>query len=138
MEAPLKALCVVFEAAADVNPFDDLVIALVRFLELNELAAQAREGPAERFVGAEFSTAPSVTQSFGPGLGRPLRQPPSAESTASTMNTKKIILAPSQERLATPAKPKKAAIKAITRKATAHRNIGCVLRMNRRIRSNRL
>jgi hypothetical protein len=42
-------------------------------------ASLAREWPAERFVGAEFSTAPVTTQTFGPGLGRPLRQPPSAD-----------------------------------------------------------
>lgn len=51
-------------------------------LDRDSETAQAREGPAERFVGAEFSTAPSVTQSFGPGLGRPLRQPPSADPRA--------------------------------------------------------
>src|SRR5262249_19759617 len=36
---------------------------------------------------------------------------------------RKRILAPSQERLATPPKPKKAAIKAITRNRTASRNM---------------
>jgi hypothetical protein len=45
-------------------------------LDRDSETVPAREGPVERFIGAEFSTAPVTTQSFGPGLGRPLRQPP--------------------------------------------------------------
>jgi hypothetical protein len=48
-------------------------------LDRDSETTQAREWPAERFVGAEFSTAPTTTQTFGPGLGRPVRQPPSVD-----------------------------------------------------------
>jgi hypothetical protein len=51
-------------------------------LDRDSETVQTREWPAERFVGAEFSTAPVTTQTFGPGLGRPVRQPPLADPRA--------------------------------------------------------
>jgi hypothetical protein len=48
---------------------------------------------------------------------------PRKDSTARTRKTKKRILAPSQEKLATPPKPRKAAIKAMTRNRIAKRNM---------------
>ena len=53
-----------------------------------------------------------------------LRSPcPKKDSTARMMKTTKSILAPSQERAATPPKPRKAAISAMTRNAIASRNM---------------
>jgi hypothetical protein len=48
---------------------------------------------------------------------------PRKDSTARTMKTKKRIFAPSQEKLATPPKPRKAAIRAMTRNTIAKRNM---------------
>ena len=45
-------------------------------LDRDSETVQTREGPPGRFIGAEFSTVPSTTQTFGPGLGRPVRQTP--------------------------------------------------------------
>jgi hypothetical protein len=51
-------------------------------LDRDSETVQTREGPAERFIGAEFSTVPSTTQTFGPGLGRPVRQAPLVDPRA--------------------------------------------------------
>src|SRR5262249_43821893 len=55
------------------------------------------------------------------------RAPPIKARTARTMKMKKKIFATSYDILATRPKPKKAAIKAITRKTKAKRNMSCSL-----------
>jgi hypothetical protein len=51
-------------------------------LDRDSETVQTREGPPGRFIGAEFSTVPSTTQTFGPGLGRPVRQAPLVDPRA--------------------------------------------------------
>jgi len=51
-------------------------------LDRDSEIVSTREPPAERFIGAEFSTAPITTQTFGPGLGRPVRQTPLVDPRA--------------------------------------------------------
>jgi hypothetical protein len=59
-----------------------------------------------------------------PQYGRLLVNPcPRKDSAARTRKTKKRILAPTQEKLATPPKPRKAAIKAMTRNRIATRSM---------------